>query len=112
MILEIKNYIKISNSIDEILKNSPFKLKYIIEKSGISEPTFFRKMKEKKFLPEELLKIAEIIEPENISKDDILNAIQEGLEDVKNGRITEHSIVMNEAKERITKKKNEYFLDK
>jgi len=65
MILEIKNYIKISNSIDEILKNSPFKLKYIIEKSGISEPTFFRKMKEKKFLPEELLKIAEIIEPEN-----------------------------------------------
>ena len=48
MILEIKNYIKISNSIDEILKNSPFKMKYIIEKSGISEPTFFRKMKEKK----------------------------------------------------------------
>ncbi|OCK49589.1 hypothetical protein SAMN05421857_1334 [Chryseobacterium formosense] len=112
MILEIKNYIKISNSIDEILKNSPFKLKYIIEKSGISEPTFFRKMKEKKFLPEELLKIAEIIEPEKNSKDDILNAIREGIEDVKNGRITEHSIVMNEAKERIAKKKNVHFLDK
>ncbi|MDO3424695.1 hypothetical protein QWT87_07305 [Chryseobacterium sp. APV1] len=112
MILEIKNYIKISNSIDEILKNSPFKMKYIIEKSGISEPTFFRKMKEKKFLPEELLKIAEIIEPEKISHDDILNAIQEGLDDVKNGRITEHMVVMNEAKERIAKKKNEYFLDK
>ncbi len=112
MILEIKNYIKISNSIDEILKNSPFKMKYIIEKSGISEPTFFRKMKEKKFLPEELLKIAEIIEPEKISKDDILEAIQEGLEDVKNGRITEHSVVMEEVKERILRKKNEYFLDK
>jgi len=112
MILEIKNYIKISNSIDEILKNSPFKIKYIIEKTGISEPTFFRKMKEKKFLPEELLKIAEIIEPEINSKDDILKAIQEGLEDVKNARIQEHSQVMNEAKERIAKKKNEYFLDK
>lgn len=112
MILEIKNYIKISNSIDEILKNSPFKIKYIIEKTGISEPTFFRKMKEKKFLPEELLKIAEIIEPQINSKDDILKAIQEGLEDVKNGRIQEHSQVMNEAKERIAKKKNEYFLDK
>lgn len=112
MILEIKNYIKISNSIDEILKNSPFKIKYIIEKTGISEPTFFRKMKEKKFLPEELLKIAEIIEPEINSKDDILKAIQEGLEDVKSGRIQEHNQVMNEAKERIAKKKNEYFLDK
>lgn len=112
MILEIKKYIKISNSIDEILKNSPFKIKYIIEKTGISEPTFFRKMKEKKFLPEELLKIAEVIEPEINSKEDILKAIQEGLEDVKNGRIQEHSQVMNEAKERIAQKKNEYFLDK
>ncbi|MFY7815816.1 MAG: hypothetical protein ACOVRK_11595 [Chryseobacterium taeanense] len=112
MILEIKNYIKISNSIDEILKNSPFKLKYIIEKSGISEPTFFRKMKEKKFLPEELLRIAEIIEPETNSKTDILKSIQEGLDDVKNGNIQEHRLVMSEAKERIAKKKNEYLLDK
>lgn len=112
MILEIKNYIKISNSIDEILKNSPFKIKYIIEKTGISEPTFFRKMKEKKFLPEELLKIAQVIEPVINSKEDILKDIQEGLEDVKNGRIQEHNQVMNEARERIAKKKNEYFLDK
>ena len=112
MILEIKNYIKISNSIDEILKNSPFKIKYIIEKSGISEPTFFRKMKEKKFNPEELLKIAEIIDPEVNSKEDILKAIEEGLEDVKNGRIIEHSIVMSEAKERIARKRNEHLLDK
>jgi len=111
MISEIKNYIKISNSIDEILKNSPFKLKYIIGKSGISEPTFFRKMKEKKFLPEELLKIAEIIEPERISKNDVLSAIQEGLDDVRRGRITEHSIVMDEVKERIAKKKNAHLLD-
>ena len=101
MILEIKNYIKISNSIDEIWKNSPFNIKYTIGKTGISERTFFGKMKEKKFLPEELLKIAEIIEPEINSKDDILKAIQEGLEDVKNGRIQEHNQVMNEAKERI-----------
>lgn len=112
MISEIKNYIQISNSIDEILKNSPFKLKYIIEKSGISEPTFFRKMKEKKFNPEELLKIAEIIYPEVNSKDGIRKAIEEGLEDVKNGRITEHSTVMTEAKERIARKRNEHLLDK
>jgi hypothetical protein len=43
MIVEIQNYIKISNSIDEILKNSPFKLKFIIEKTGISEPSFSEK---------------------------------------------------------------------
>ncbi len=100
MILEIKNYIKISNSIDEILKNSPFKMKYIIEKSGISEPTFFRKMKEKKFLPEELLKIAEIIEPENF----FLQSLEEAEKDFENGTYYSHEEVMKISEERFLKK--------
>lgn len=100
MILEIKNYIKISNSIDEILKNSPFKMKYIIEKSGISEPTFFRKMKEKKFLPEELLRIAEIIEPEK----SLLQSLEEAENDFENGIFYSHDEVVKISGERFVKK--------
>lgn len=100
MILEIKNYIRISNSIDEILKNSPFKLKYIIEKSGISEPTFFRKMKEKKFNPEELLKIAEIIDPET----SLLQTLEEAEKDFDNGTYFSHDDVMKISEERFLKK--------
>jgi len=100
MILEIKNYIKISNSIDEILKNSPFKMKYIIEKSGISEPTFFRKMKEKKFLPEELLKIAEIIEPEK----SLLQSLKEAENDFENGIFYFDDEVMKISEERFINK--------
>lgn len=100
MILEIKNYIKISNSIDEILKNSPFKLKYIIEKSGISEPTFFRKMKEKKFNPEELLKIAEIIHPET----SLLQTLEEVEKDFDKGIYFSHDDVMKTSEERFLKK--------
>ena len=100
MILEIKNYIQISNSIDEILKNSPFKLKYIIEKSGISEPTFFRKMKEKKFNPEELLKIAEIIDPET----SLLQTLEEAEKDFDNGTYFSHDDVIKISEERFLKK--------
>ncbi len=100
MILEIKNYIKISNSIDEILRNSPFKLKYIIEKSGISEPTFFRKMKEKKFNPEELLKIAEIIDPET----SLLQTLEDAEKDFDNGIYLSHDDVMKISEERFLKK--------
>lgn len=100
MILEIKNYIKISNSIDEILKNSPFKIKYIIEKSGISEPTFFRKMKEKKFNPEELLKIAEIIDPET----SLLQTLEEAEKDFDNGIYFSNDDVMKLSEERFLKK--------
>lgn len=111
MIVEIKKYISISESIDEILKNSPFKLKYIIEKTGISEPTFFRKMREKKFNADELLKIAEVIEPKEPTKEEIMKAIAQGLEDVKAGRVTEHSIVMKQARERLEKRRNGSILD-
>ncbi|MFY1048150.1 hypothetical protein [Chryseobacterium sp. GP-SGM7] len=100
MILEIKNYIKISNSIDEILKNSPFKMKYIIEKTGISEPTFFRKMKEKKFLPEELLRIAEIIE----LQPSFLQSLNDAEKDIDNGIYHSHSEVLKVSEERFLKK--------
>ena len=62
MTKEIEEYIDILNNIDEILKNSPFKMSYIIEKSGIKKPTFFKNLKEKRFTPEELLVIAKTIE--------------------------------------------------
>ncbi len=100
MILEIKNYIQISNSIDEILKNSPFKLKYIIEKSGISEPTFFRKMREKKFSPEELLKIAEVIDPEK----SLLQSLEDAEKDFDNGVYYSHDDVLKISSDRFLKK--------
>lgn len=100
MILEIQKYIEISNSIDEILKNSPFKLKYIIEKSGISEPTFFRKMREKRFTADELLKIAEVVDPEA----SLLRTLEEAEQDFKNNTFYSHDEVMKFSKERFTKK--------
>ena len=82
------------------MKNSPFKLKYIIEKSGISEPTFFRKMKEKKFNPEELLKIAEIIDPET----SLLQTLEEAEKDFDNGTYFSHDDVIKISEERFLKK--------
>lgn len=100
MIVEIQNYIKISNSIDEILKNSPFKLKFIIEKTGISEPSFFRKMREKKFSAEELLKIAEVIAPEEA----LLKSLQEAEEDFEKGNYYTLQDVLENSKNRFLSK--------
>jgi predicted DNA-binding transcriptional regulator AlpA len=104
MIVEIKKYISISESIDEILKNSPFKLKYIIEKTGISEPTFFRKMREKKFNADELLKIAEILEPEEKKLDDLLKSLDNADKDFDKGIFSNHETVMKKSQERFLKK--------
>ncbi|MGC4129316.1 MAG: hypothetical protein QM564_07090 [Bergeyella sp.] len=103
MVAEIENYIKIQNSIDDILKNSPFKMSYIIEKTGIKKPTFFKKLKEKRFTSDELLTIAKIVEPvyRNETKEEILESLKRAEEDIKNGRFHTHEEVMNRAKARL-----------
>ncbi|KPH14915.1 hypothetical protein [Chryseobacterium sp. ERMR1:04] len=106
MIAEIEKYIEIQNSIDEILKNSPFKMSYIIEKSGIKKPTFFKKLKEKRFTPEELLIISKTIEVKqwrNETKEEILESLRKSEEDFRNGKGIPGEIVLENMKKRIEK---------
>lgn len=104
MIAEIERYIEVQNSIDEILKNSPFKMSYIIEKSGIKKPTFFKKLKEKRFTPEELLVISKTIEVRqwrNETKEEILESLKKSEEDIKNGRVYSYEEVKERSKKRL-----------
>ncbi|MBF8456410.1 hypothetical protein IV494_04370 [Kaistella sp. G5-32] len=110
MTAEIEKYIEISNNIDEIIKNSPFKMSYIIEKSGIKKPTFFKKLKEKRFTPEELLLISKTVEAKvwkNETKEEILESFKRSEEDFKNGRVHDFYEVMGATKKRIQKYKDE-----
>lgn len=110
MIAEIEKYIEIQNNIDEILKNSPFKMSYIIEKSGIKKPTFFKKLKEKRFTPEELLVISKTIEPKqwrNETKEEILESLKRAEEEIKNGQTIPFEIWKAERDERLKKYRDE-----
>lgn len=108
MVAEIENYINIQNNIDEILKNSPFKMSYIIEKTGIKKPTFFKKLKEKRFTSEELLMIAKIVEPvyRNETKEEILESLKRSEEDFKNGRFHTYEEVLERSRKRLKDYKN------
>ncbi|MCY0969414.1 hypothetical protein [Chryseobacterium wangxinyae] len=110
MIAEIEKFIEIQNNIDEIIKNSPFKLSYIIEKSGIKKPTFFKKLKEKRFTPEELLVISKTIEPKqwrNETKKEILESLKRSEDDFKNGKVHDFQEVMKNARLRLETYRNE-----
>ena len=110
MIAEIEKYIEIQNNIDQILKDSPFKMSYIIEKSGIKKPTFFKKLKEKRFTPEELLTISKTIEPKqwrNETKEEILESLKRSEEDFKNGKGISGEIVMDRMRKIIEKYKED-----
>lgn len=109
MIAEIQKYIEIQNNIDQILKNSPVKLSFIIEKSGIKKPTFFKKLKEKRFTPQELLIIAQNVEPKiwrNETKEEILESLKRSEEDIKNGRFYSYEEVRERSRERLENYRN------
>jgi hypothetical protein len=104
MIAEIEKFIEIQNNIDEILKNSPFKMSYIIEKSGIKKPTFFKKLKEKRFTPEELLVISKTIEPKqwrNETKEEILESLERAENEINDGTTTNFYEFVAERREKL-----------
>lgn len=110
MIAEIEKFIEIQNNIDEILKNSPFKMSYIIEKSGIKKPTFFKKLKEKRFTPQELLVISKTIEQRewrNETKEEILESLRNSEEEIKAGKTISHDVWQSARDERMKKYKDE-----
>ncbi|WP_312083903.1 hypothetical protein [Epilithonimonas hominis] len=110
MIAEIQKFIEIQNNIDQILKNSPVKLSFIIEKSGIKKPTFFKKLKEKRFTPQELLIIAEHVEPKtwrNETKEEILESLRKTEEEIKNGQTIPFETWKSERDARMKKYKDE-----
>ena len=83
-------------------------MSYISEKSGIKKPTFFKKLKEKRFTPEELLTISKTIEPKqwrNETKEEILESLKRSEEDFKNGKGISGEIVMDRMRKRIEKYK-------
>ena len=109
MIAEIEKYIEIQNNIDQILKDSPFKMSYIIEKSGIKKPTFFKKLKEKRFTPEELLIISKTVETKvwrNETKEEILESFKRSEDDFKNGRTHTYEEVKERSRQRLEKYRN------
>ena len=103
MILEIKNYINILEQLPEMLSNSPFKMGYIVEKTGITPPTFYRKLKNKTFTADEVLTIAKIINPEEAYKVELMESLKAADKDIKEGRVVSHEDAMKSFRELISK---------
>lgn len=96
MIAEIEKYIEIQNNIDQILKDSPFKMSYIIEKSGIKKPTFFKKLKEKRFTPNEVLDIAKVLNPYEQYEFETAKLVEEGKTEMLEGKTSSYSEFLKE----------------
>lgn len=98
MIQEIIAYKNIVENIESLIDKSTYKRNYIIEKVGISSPTFYRKLKSHSFTPDEMLSIAKILSPEENFKIQLKADIAQGKLDYINGDYITHEEMLAELK--------------
>lgn len=91
MIQEIKNYKNILAGLEEQINKSPYKKGYIIDKIGMSSPTFYRKLKSLSFTPDELMGIAVLLNP----KEALLDEIRMAEKQYDEGKVADHSEIMD-----------------
>ncbi|SHF98490.1 hypothetical protein [Flavobacterium defluvii] len=100
MIQEIIAYKNILENIEGLIDKSTYKRNYIIEKVGISSPTFYRKLKTHSFTPDEMLSIAKILSPEENYILELKADIEQGKLDIKNGDFITHEEMLAKLKRR------------
>lgn len=96
MIQEVLAYKNVLQSIKELMDNSPYKKSYIIEKTGMSAATFYRKLKNLTFTADEVLKIAKLLRPEEA----VLITLHESEKDRGSGRMISHEQAMEQLRKK------------
>lgn len=90
MIQLVDEYDKYIAKIPELVSKSYYKAEYFIQNLGLKNATYYRKLKENNFTPQEIKKITELLFPEEV----LLQKLQKSEEDVQSGRVLEHDVVM------------------
>ena len=90
MIQLVEEYDKYVSSLPDLVSNSYYKAEYFIQNLNLKNATYYRKLKENNFTPQEIKKITELLFPEEV----LLQKLQKSEEDIQSGRVIDHEVVM------------------
>ena len=90
MIQLVEEYGKYVSEIPDLVSNSYYKAEYFIQNLNLKNATYYRKLKENNFTPQEIKKITELLFPEEV----LLQKLQKSEEDIQQGRVLDHEDVM------------------
>ena len=91
MIRVVEHYMLYLDELKDIIASSPFKTKFIYETIGVNKPTFYRKLKEKTFTPEEVMRLTRLLYP----KETLLSELKEAQQEYKAGKGIDHETAMD-----------------
>ncbi len=83
-VFETKNLL---NHIEEHIAKSHYKVEYIIKELGINPGTYYRKLKNRRFNLDELIKICSLIYPDDYKSVQLSNQLEESIKQVERGEV-------------------------
>ena len=90
MIQLVDEYDKYVSEIPDLVSNSYYKAEYFIQNLNLKNATYYRKLKENNFTPQEIKKITELLFPEEV----LMQKLQKSEEDIQSGRVFDNEGVM------------------
>lgn len=75
------------NNIDKHIAKSHYKIEYIVKELGINPVTYYRKLKDKRFSIDELVKIFSLIYPEEYQSVRLSMQLKESMEQIERGEV-------------------------
>jgi predicted DNA-binding transcriptional regulator AlpA len=99
----IYEYDKIMNRLADEVKSSNYKIQYFLDLLQIKRSFFYKKLKEKRFTSEEMIKLSKSLFPEEYNDYEvhIINKlIEKSKEEIKNNKGKDFELFLNEQKEK------------
>lgn len=87
MIETVAKYNKYLETLPELISKSFYKAEYFINALEISQATYYRRLRENSFSPEEVTILTNLLFPKEAYEKEFLEAIEAGRKDFKKGNI-------------------------
>jgi len=101
MIDTVSKYNNYLDILPNLISKTYYKAEYFVKALGVSQPTYYRKLRENTFTAKEVTILTKLLFPKEAYLQEIKESIQQGKEDYKNGNVTTHKEVMKTARKII-----------
>jgi len=91
----VDKYQELMQNIPSLIKESKFKKEYIISSLNLTRSTFYNKLRNFNFSPEELRRLGEILFPEEARNYALKKSLERGTTDISKGNIKSHEDVIS-----------------
>jgi len=96
MITIVIEYNKYVRSLPQLINNTYYKAEYFVKALGISQPTYYRKLRDNAFTVGEITILTKLLFPKEAYLQEIKADLLQGEQDIKDGNVISHDKLMKQ----------------